>query len=156
MQTQNVKWIHRLLASLKLEPYLPNKAGKILLPYSIQPVIDMLLAASPVQDIFSNIAPSGTGWQTLFTIPEGERWIIHNAHAYRSLGSTEEFTAFRVGTHQMSSAAASSVILWLPYSPIPAPGGRDIQINISTHNAGDMVGCWLLVTKVPITDEAPY
>lgn len=156
MQTQNVKWIHRLLASLKLEPYLSNQYGKILLPYTIQPVIDMLLAASPVQQLWHNADPGATGWMAMFSVPAGERWLVHGIHSARTLGSTATVTAYRFGSQQVSSATAASNIIKIFEHPFPVPGGRTIDVYVAAYAAGDTVGTWITVSKVPITDEVPY
>lgn len=120
---------------------------------TIQPVtlVDELLRTLNISN--EEVTPSGVGWLTTHTVPDGKRWRLYAIHYWRSNGAAETATHVRIndGTNYCNIdspgfSAGSTNQCVLP-TPIDLKEAWTIDLQISVHNAGDKMTMNIIYTE---------
>lgn len=108
--------------------------------------VDQLLWYPALQTVV--VTPTATGYITLFTVPDGERWRLHNLHVYRSGAGDATYDYSRVsdGGSQigMTSQTAATSIVYAFTSQPWLEAGMIYQVNVAVWTTGNTAASLLV------------
>jgi len=133
----------RLVARFSLSE-VPTVKIPYIIPKWITPItnIDALLR-TPKAVSDGEQTPTGTGYITMLTVPDGKRWWLYSYKLYRSTGAAELtnqenlYDSSEAQNHGLGSYTPAAGRSYEFNTPIPLDEGDYISTNVSTHNAGD-------------------
>lgn len=118
----------------------------------IQPSVDLQRYIDELSLEQSSADYGSTGFKTVLTIPQGERWDLHVLYAIQTVGASGAYNAFAINdgasrlVFYLPASAANELVYALP-QPIPLAAGWSLEIRISTYNASDVLQATACVSK---------
>lgn len=94
----------------------------------------------PTLDSFI-LTPTAIGWYTCFTVPDGERWLLHNIRAQRSGAGDATYDGVRVGDGTVTCllyATTATTGLTNAFASQPwLESGWVLQIDVAVWTTGN-------------------